>query len=135
MKETKSCATCGRFIAWRRKWERSWDDIRFCSAACRRSKPGKVDQELEVAILSLLKKRSSASSICPSEAAREVFGPDDWRDEMERTRRAGRRLVNRGLITICQKGRVVDPSTAKGPIRLKSTGKIWSPGEPYESKS
>ena len=32
---------------------------------------------------------------------------------------AARRLVDAGRIEIIQRGRVVDPSTAKGPIRLR----------------
>jgi hypothetical protein len=38
---------------------------------------------------------------------------------MEDTRRAARRLVAAGKLEILQGGRVVDPSTAKGAIRLR----------------
>lgn len=69
--------------------------------------------------MDLLGKRAAGATICPSEAARNFFGEDDWSDEMERTRRAARRLVDQGKIEILQKGKVVDPSTAKGPIRLR----------------
>jgi hypothetical protein len=31
----KTCAACGRAFAWRKKWERVWDEVRFCSEACR----------------------------------------------------------------------------------------------------
>lgn len=119
MPEEKSCATCGRRIEWRKKWERCWDEVRFCSDACRRSKPGAADRRLEETIIELLSKRSAGATICPSEAARAVF-PDDWRERMEDSRRAARRLVAEGRIEITQGGRVVDASTAKGPIRLRS---------------
>jgi len=33
---TKDCATCGRPFAWRKKWERVWDEVRHCSDACRK---------------------------------------------------------------------------------------------------
>lgn len=38
---TKTCATCGRPFAWRRKWARVWDEVRHCSDRCRamRRKP------------------------------------------------------------------------------------------------
>ena len=36
---TKTCATCGRPFAWRKKWARSWDEVRFCSERCRRERP------------------------------------------------------------------------------------------------
>jgi len=32
----KSCAVCGREITWRKKWERSWPEIKYCSDSCRR---------------------------------------------------------------------------------------------------
>jgi len=69
-------------------------------------------------ILDLLQQRSRAATICPSEAARSVH-PDGWENIMEDTRCAARRLVVNGSIDIVQKGAVVDPSTAKGPIRLR----------------
>jgi hypothetical protein len=31
----KTCAACGRPFAWRKKWARNWDEVRFCSDACR----------------------------------------------------------------------------------------------------
>ena len=32
---TKVCAACGRPFAWRKKWAASWEEVRFCSDACR----------------------------------------------------------------------------------------------------
>ena len=40
---------------------------------------------------------------------------------MEPARAAARRLVARGQVEITQGGRVVDPSTAEGPIRVRRT--------------
>ncbi|MEM1083062.1 MAG: DUF2256 and DUF3253 domain-containing protein [Verrucomicrobiota bacterium] len=116
---SKPCQTCGREIVWRRKWADCWDEVRHCSTACRRNKPGRTDTRLEQAILELLEARATRATICPSEAARAVFPDEAWRTEMERTRRAARRLVAQGRIEIVQKGRMVDPSRAKGPIRLR----------------
>jgi hypothetical protein len=31
----KLCAACGRPFSWRKKWERVWDEVRYCSNACR----------------------------------------------------------------------------------------------------
>ncbi len=45
--------------------------------------------------------------------------PSDWRPLMQTTRDAAARLVARGLLEVTQKGKVVEPSTAKGPIRLR----------------
>jgi hypothetical protein len=73
---------------------------------------------LEQTILTLLAQRAPNATICPSEAARRQF-PDDWQDHMEDTRQAARRLVDAGKLEIVQGGKVVDPSTAKGAIRLR----------------
>jgi uncharacterized protein (TIGR00251 family) len=32
---SKLCATCGRPFNWRKKWERCWDEVRYCSDRCR----------------------------------------------------------------------------------------------------
>jgi hypothetical protein len=35
---TKVCAGCGRPFAWRKRWEKVWDEVRYCSERCRRSR-------------------------------------------------------------------------------------------------
>jgi len=114
----KVCVVCGRTMQWRKKWERSWDEVRHCSAGCRRRGVGPVDEQLEAVILDLLDARGAGATICPSEAARAV-GTDDWRSLMEPSRAAARRLQFAGRVVILQGGRPVDPSTAKGPIRIR----------------
>ncbi|MGP1345941.1 MAG: DUF3253 domain-containing protein [Phycisphaerales bacterium] len=116
---TKPCATCGRTITWRKKWERDWHTVRYCSDACRRTKPDDIDTALERAILELLAQRPAGATICPSEPARRVGTPETWRTLMDRTRRAANRLAARNIIDITQGSRPVDPSTARGPIRLR----------------
>ena len=69
-------------------------------------------------ILKIAVDRGRNATLCPSEAARAVR-PEGWRELMERTRSAARRLVAAERIEMLQRGRVVDPSTAKGPIRLR----------------
>jgi hypothetical protein len=34
----KICAACGRPFVWRRKWAKSWEEVRYCSDACRTGK-------------------------------------------------------------------------------------------------
>lgn len=132
---SKPCVACGRTIEWRKKWERDWEAVKFCSRACRSAGSSARDPDassadvsaglsagvggrLESAILSLLAARASGATICPSEAAKAV-GDGEWRALMEPARAAARRLVVRGTIEITQGGRPVDPSTARGPIRLR----------------
>lgn len=33
---TKRCACCGLPFSWRKKWERDWDQVKYCSERCRR---------------------------------------------------------------------------------------------------
>ena len=35
---SKICAACGLPFAWRKKWERDWDNVLYCSERCRRNK-------------------------------------------------------------------------------------------------
>ncbi len=115
---TKICASCGREMTWRSAWARNWDEVRYCSDACRRRKIRPIDRALEAAILDVLDRRAASATICPSEAARAV-DPDGWRELMEPARSAARRLVADGQVVITQGGRAVDPSTANGPIRVR----------------
>lgn len=114
----KVCASCGREMQWRKKWAANWDDVRYCSDACRRRKVSGVDRRLEESIRELLEARSADATICPSDAARAVGG-EQWRDLMEPARRAARRMVEAGEVQITQRGVVVDPSSARGPIRIR----------------
>ncbi|MEM8963040.1 MAG: DUF3253 domain-containing protein [Acidobacteriota bacterium] len=115
---SKICQTCGRSFAWRAKWRRSWEQVRYCGERCRRNKPSELDRQLESAIESLLARRGVTKTICPSEAARAV-APDAWRPLMERTRSAARRLAAAGRLEVLAKGRVIDATEARGPIRLR----------------
>ena len=105
-------------MTWRKAWSRSWDEVRYCSAGCRRRGRTDLDQRLEVALRRLLDTRPRSGSVCPSEVARAV---DDqrWRELMGPARAAARRLAAAGEVEITQSGRVVDPSTARGPIRIR----------------
>lgn len=118
--ETKFCSTCGRTMQWRKSWERNWDEVKYCSDRCRSSKPNATDRELEDAIMVILSKRAVGATMCPSEAAQQV-GTEQWRDLLERARQAARRLAAEDLVDVTQGGRVVDASTAKGPIRIRLT--------------
>jgi len=113
----KICATCGRPFSWRKRWERDWADVRYCSKACKGG-PGRRGEALEAAILELLAGRKPGQTICPSEAARAVE-PDGWRDLMEPARQAARRLVHAGEVEVTQGGRAVDPTDFRGPIRIR----------------
>ncbi|MBK7674084.1 MAG: DUF2256 domain-containing protein [Candidatus Accumulibacter sp.] len=35
---TKPCVVCGLTMSWRRRWAKNWQDVKYCSDACRRRK-------------------------------------------------------------------------------------------------
>lgn len=37
---SKLCLSCGRPFAWRKKWVRDWDQVKYCSDRCRSAKVG-----------------------------------------------------------------------------------------------
>lgn len=34
----KTCLVCALPFKWRKKWEKNWDDVKYCSERCRRNK-------------------------------------------------------------------------------------------------
>ena len=36
---TKVCMACQRPFAWRKKWERDWEGVKYCSDRCRQAGP------------------------------------------------------------------------------------------------
>ena len=32
----KTCVHCQRPFSWRKKWERDWEQVKFCSDGCRK---------------------------------------------------------------------------------------------------
>lgn len=77
-----------------------------------------MDRLIERTILAILERRAAGATICPSEVARRV-GDEGWRDLMDLTRAAARRLAVWGMVEITQGGRVIDEASAKGPIRIR----------------
>lgn len=77
-----------------------------------------VDRALTDAIVDLLDHRAAGATICPSEAARRV-DRNAWRDLMPDARRVAGGMVADGTVEMTQRGEVVDPATARGPVRLR----------------
>jgi hypothetical protein len=34
----KPCTVCGRPMSWRKSWAKNWEQVRYCSDACRKKK-------------------------------------------------------------------------------------------------
>ena len=77
------------------------------------------DAEVERAILAGLAQRAPGRTICPSEAARAIWG-DAFRPHMDAVRAVAYALADRGVLDITQGGEVVDGPSARGPIRLRA---------------
>ncbi|WP_437372874.1 DUF2256 domain-containing protein [Maribacter litoralis] len=41
----KTCITCKKPFSWRKKWERNWNNVKYCSEKCKRHKPKKIIPE------------------------------------------------------------------------------------------
>jgi hypothetical protein len=75
------------------------------------------DADIQAKILELLHQREAGKTICPSDAARALA--EDWRPLLKPVRRVARDMEE---VEVTQKGRVVDPDTARGAIRLRLRG-------------
>ena len=40
---TKVCVQCGLPFTWRKKWEKVWDDVKYCSDRCRSGKSNTIN--------------------------------------------------------------------------------------------
>ncbi len=105
MGSTKTCDSCGRTITWRKAWADDWEQVRWCSTACRRRGLRPADHELEARIL-------AAAGRTRRFPLASVSG------DREDVRRAARRLAAAGRLRWTQKGHPVDPSTARGDVEI-----------------
>ena len=97
-------------MTWRKAWARSWDDVRWCSDACRSRGRSTADDSLEAALLDALRAARRGALLDPE----QVLAAD-----RERIRSAARRLAADGSVEVVQGGRVVDPSRASGPLLVR----------------
>ncbi|WP_145365233.1 DUF3253 domain-containing protein [Stratiformator vulcanicus] len=77
-----------------------------------------ADRQIAEAIKRLASERGPEKTFCPSEAARRLRS-DNWRELMDDVRRVAAALCDEGHLVATQRGTVVDPLTARGPIRLQ----------------
>ena len=79
-----------------------------------------TDDDIAAKIVELCTARGPHKSICPSEAARALApGEGAWREMMPDVRRVSGQLVHDGQIAATQRGADVDPTAARGAIRLR----------------
>lgn len=117
---TKICQSCARPFSWRARWAQTWDQVAYCSAACKGG-PSSLSVALEQQLLALAVQRGAKKSACPSEAVLQLCGDkENWpKNAMQEARWAVNRLADQGKIDVLQQGRRVDAPSAKGPIRIR----------------
>ena len=112
--ESKRCASCGRSFEYQKRWAATWSNVRYCSKRCRQEKLEKRDKSLEEAILAALSNQPKGTAVDMQKLAET-----NQQIPLERSRRAVHRLAAAGKLEVLQKGRVVDPSRAKGATQLR----------------
>jgi hypothetical protein len=108
------CRACGRPIE--RLGPRG-EVLVYCSKRCRERRISPLDRRLEELILEHLARGVAEPGLCPTVVARAARA-EDWQALVEPVRRAGRRLALRGLVRFVQRGRDVDPGTARGEVHI-----------------
>jgi hypothetical protein len=81
--------------------------------------PDPSGEQIEEAIVGLLRRRDEGKTICPSDAARALAGDADFRPLMDPVRERAAEMAQEGRLEVTQRGEVVDLESARGPIRLR----------------
>tara|TARA_B100000459_G_scaffold67036_1_gene36981 strand:- start:3 stop:383 length:381 start_codon:yes stop_codon:yes gene_type:complete len=114
----KNCSSCGRSFTWRKSFAKNWEDVKYCSNACRNRKLSKIDQQIENSILELLEAETYSNPLSTDQIADFLdFGND--KNLLESIKRAARRLEMKSFVIITQDGKRVDSSIAKGHLQIR----------------
>lgn len=116
-RDTKVCLRCGRRIEWRKKWAQHWDEVKWCSQACRSKGVQQLDRQCEHVIREAL--LHEAGLTITDDVVSQRVSPENPDEVRETVRCAARRLVATGVCELVQGGRVVDPSTARGSFEIR----------------
>ncbi|MGP4995789.1 DUF3253 domain-containing protein [Glutamicibacter ardleyensis] len=80
--------------------------------------PKALSDRTAAAIWALLSKRAG-TSICPSDVARIVSGPENsWRGYVNQVRQITAEMAAQGEVVATQKGKPVEADRVRGPIRI-----------------
>ena len=114
----RSCSSCGRSFTWRKSFAKNWEDVKYCSKACRKRKLSKIDQQIENTILELLETQTYPTPLSTGQIADFLDFGDD-KNLLESIKRAARRLEAKSFVIITQDGKRVDSSKAKGHFQIR----------------
>ncbi len=109
------CQSCGRTMEWRARWAKNWDEVKYCSSACRSHRPTELDRQIERLIIDACSAVAAGRSVPEPQIVRQVQQQLE-QVTAERVRWAGRRLVAASRVEFIQKNRVIEPSTARGAL-------------------
>lgn len=112
---SKVCPVCGRRFEWRKKWQANWATVKYCSSRCQRARLDATDQAIEEAIRHLLHRQPG--KVIALVAIADVIAVDP---NSERVRNTARRLVANGEAVLINKGRIIEPEQARGPLHLRT---------------
>lgn len=110
---TKLCPVCGRSFAWRKRWARCWDEVVYCSDACRAGVSA-AERVLEEAVAATVAALPRALHLPLTEVAQRLGVPVN-----EPLRRTVRRLAQQGRLELVRHGRPLAPETARGEFALR----------------
>ena len=103
----KRCLSCGRWFSWRKKWKSCWDDVAYCSDACRGVRLTAEERLLTRTLFEVLAERAAPQPLCPSEVARRA-SPEEWRPHLPSLRVIAGRLASFGSVAVVHNGRHSD---------------------------
>lgn len=72
----KTCQHCARPFAWRKKWERVWNEVKYCSERCRReakaSSASELDGRLYVGLAEVVADKKQWTVVSPGNCVGEA---------------------------------------------------------------
>ena len=116
----KVCQSCGRKFRLRKSLKNNWEEVKYCSNACRKRKVTKFDKRIEILILELLETQPHQKSISTRDIAKTLYAKGE-KKLFEPIKRAARRLELNDFVIISQDGKKVDSSKAKGHLHIRKT--------------
>lgn len=102
---SKMCAVCGLEMEWRKKWEKVWDEVKYCSDRCRTEikRYGEEMFEMECALLKVIQPRSTVNEVI--DRIRLLKLKSGWETSRVRILQGVLRLKNTGRVRVQGKGK------------------------------
>jgi len=61
---SKICAACNLPFNWRKKWEKVWDEVKYCSERCKKSKSKPWTAHLPPKVSAFAESRQTSEKYC-----------------------------------------------------------------------